>query len=438
MNRLSKVISFALVTTMVLGSSFTSFATNGDTRSAIGQGGIEGHVDQKTYVVNLPTVSEESGQFDYIMDPQRLISQTGHAKYKYTSWPTEQNDTGVYFNQGYQTDILNPANALVMFGSTSMKTTITNESSDDIDVTIKVEASKASAATDIPLVKKNSIETATEASLYLGLGYDDNVETTVDTPIAVLKDAPAKTTVQVKGNPNNFATYWDPAALDGKGDYVYGLKAAGALTEWSSLDFYLEGAVTGDDIPAASTLTAPDITVTWSWEEHDPRPLVTFNTGEGLSVSTIEPVRVELGGKVTQPTTPKKVDFDHTYEFVEWIYEGEPFDFNTIIENDITLYAEWRITGDRVQNTDGVSAEIWTTQGNNYGDLLLKKDPVFDPSLEVGLVAVNNKLINLPNYELKESGTLVIKASAFDEADSYEVKAIIGGEVYRARFYAQP
>ena len=61
---------------------------------------------------------------------------------------------------------------------------------------------------------------------------------------------------------------------------------------------------------------------------------VTFNTNGG---STIPSEQVVIGQKISAPSTPSKAN----YVFDDWYLNGEPFDFNKPIVEDITLVAGW-------------------------------------------------------------------------------------------------
>ena len=93
-----------------------------------------------------------------------------------------------------------------------------------------------------------------------------------------------------------------------------------------------------------------DLTLYAGWEEI-PAPetvTVTFNTNGG---SEIAPVTVEKGATVSAPADPTNGDFD----FDGWYTNPactEPYDFNTAVTEDITLYAGWKMVGPSVDHDD--------------------------------------------------------------------------------------
>lgn len=74
---------------------------------------------------------------------------------------------------------------------------------------------------------------------------------------------------------------------------------------------------------------------------------VYFSAGEGIKIAT---QKVTSGQKATKPSDPVKA----TGTFVGWYlnpsYSGEPFDFNTPITSNITLYAKWSSVSSDVIN----------------------------------------------------------------------------------------
>lgn len=61
---------------------------------------------------------------------------------------------------------------------------------------------------------------------------------------------------------------------------------------------------------------------------------VTFDSDGG---SDVDSQIIAFGTKATSPTAPTKED----YTFVGWFTEDDEFDFNTLIEANITLTAHW-------------------------------------------------------------------------------------------------
>lgn len=76
---------------------------------------------------------------------------------------------------------------------------------------------------------------------------------------------------------------------------------------------------------------------------------VTFETNGGSSVSA---QYVDEGNTAVRPDAPSK----NGYEFVDWFADsscsGDPFDFDTAITQNLTLYALWQQTADEPDDPD--------------------------------------------------------------------------------------
>lgn len=79
-----------------------------------------------------------------------------------------------------------------------------------------------------------------------------------------------------------------------------------------------------------------DITLVAVWKANTDTIIrtVTFNSNGG---SNIVPIEIAKGSSITEPIKPTK----EGYIFIGWYLNDEQFDFNTMIENDITLEAQW-------------------------------------------------------------------------------------------------
>src|SRR5690606_6110312 len=87
-----------------------------------------------------------------------------------------------------------------------------------------------------------------------------------------------------------------------------------------------------------SQLGTSDVTLYAQWEKN--RYTVTFDSNGGTSVASQD---VLYGEKAAEPPAPKKKD--HT--LVGWFTDIDltvPFDFDTAITGDLTLYAKWDYT----------------------------------------------------------------------------------------------
>lgn len=239
MYKSKKWMAATLVAAMVMGSSITVFATgttpvtNGGTTGA---GSSEGHVEKEVVNMVLPTVPSGTTPFAYTMDPERLIQETGGAKYEDYTFPAAASDTGVYFLTGEK-----------IYANTSNTLQAINKSSCDVTLTVKVKATASAGGKDITLATSATPST-TAAELYLGL--------TVGTADTVVSTTEATVTKTIAGTAGNFETVYD--ATDG---YKYQEKAS--ATTWKAINLSMTGAVSNKAI--AADTTAPTVDVTWSY-----------------------------------------------------------------------------------------------------------------------------------------------------------------------------
>lgn len=320
MNKFSKVIALTLSATMIFGSSLTAFAEDPDPAApaaastsgeSTGAGASEGHVEKKATSVILPTIAEGATPFAYTMDPERLISETSHAKYGDTVEFPASGDTGVYFNNGKKGGNGDDKDNIV-YANSSVAQTVTNKSSHSIDLTVKAEA--VAGENDIPLVASTDIEEAEEASLYLGLKVGDAAAVAVDEETAATK------TVTIEGTAGNFDIF---VTSDGKGYEYRALNLAEykALNEanadatqddydatWKTSEFKLEGAVTeGKEI--TSNTSAPSVKVTWSWVDPTEGPQLAVTAAGVFTITGLTAEKnyksLEMSGELSDGTIAK-------------------------------------------------------------------------------------------------------------------------------------
>ncbi len=83
-----------------------------------------------------------------------------------------------------------------------------------------------------------------------------------------------------------------------------------------------------------NTAINEDITLKAKWEIEKPKFTVKFNNDDNTEITT---KTVEEGSKVSKPTNPTK----DGYKFVDWLYNHEPFNFDTPITQNIVLTARF-------------------------------------------------------------------------------------------------
>ena len=97
--------------------------------------------------------------------------------------------------------------------------------------------------------------------------------------------------------------------------------------------------------------------------------IVTFNSDGGTSIIS---QTIKKGNKVIKPADPIK----EGYVFIEWTFDGKPYDFNNVVTKSFTLYARYEKV-----NVDDVIVIFDSDGGSTIASQVLKKgDTVFKPT----------------------------------------------------------
>ena len=140
-----------------------------------------------------------------------------------------------------------------------------------------------------------------------------------------------------------------------------------------------------------------NMTLVAKWEKDD-YVKVSFETVGG---NTIEPISVKKGSKVTRPIDPKKTG--HTFKM--WTLNGEAFDFETPITEDMTLLATYEDVYSVYFDSNGGSE---VTSGTVKGGKIAKpEDPTRKGYKFLGWY-LEDKAYDF-NSEVKENMTLKAK-----------------------------
>jgi uncharacterized repeat protein (TIGR02543 family) len=89
--------------------------------------------------------------------------------------------------------------------------------------------------------------------------------------------------------------------------------------------------VGNEEFDFENTAINSDITITAKWEK---MAEVVFDVRGG---SAIDPLYVEKGKKVTKPEDPTR----EGYNFLGWLLDGQAYDFDAVVEDDLLLVASW-------------------------------------------------------------------------------------------------
>lgn len=285
-NNFKRVAAFSMAAVMMCGSAFTVMAAD-DTNSAEGTGKYEGKDGEMPLIsITLPTSTELAGVYDYIADPNDLLSSAADNG-SLGSTATINTNKGILFETAADT-----------YGPTSKKFEIESENMQDIDVTVAVKIKEAGDS----FIKYASADTFTDSTdneLYLAL---TNAAASADDLEAVPLTATGATMTQMAaGVEGNYELKYNTT----NSKYEYALKGSGT-TAWNKVAFDMTGAINtaaewGEDVKF------PKIEVTWSYAEHKDAYVsaakvstaaktLTLTLPSGTTVSKVELV---LGGNTT-------------------------------------------------------------------------------------------------------------------------------------------
>lgn len=246
---LKKAIASMLAVTMVLGSSIMSFAgeatTNPTTSSntTTASGNFEGHLDKSVINVTLPTVSADN--YNFIIDPEALISQTSGKRYPNAKFDTT-DVTGVYFASGTEGD-------KTVYSSKTVMPDVVNKSSVSVNVTMSIEITNLNPA--IKTVSESAVNTGTDANLWLAVTDGTDKEEVVGTTASMTKE--------IAGVSDNYVVSWNEA----KGEYQYVIKDDAVESSWQKTTLGLTGACnTNGDWSASGLSEGSTVEVTWKYE----------------------------------------------------------------------------------------------------------------------------------------------------------------------------
>lgn len=273
---LKKFAAVTLAATMAFGSTMMVFAEGDDatTTPAVGEaegtGNYEGgEMKYPTLSVTLPTIP--AGTYDYIADPNGLISATNNTKY---SGATFTDTTGVFF-------LTDPTGKTYTNKSAAQE--VVNQNAQDIDVTIKLEQKTAGDSIVKYAESETFDSTDKENKLYLAVTDD----ATSDAKVAVLKENSVATlTTTVAGVPENYEPGY--TAADG---YKFTLKTSG-LADWNKCSYKLTGAI-NKNATWGDSVVFPQIKVTWSCKEHRDSALSASSVSATANTLTVTDATVK-------------------------------------------------------------------------------------------------------------------------------------------------
>lgn len=247
MKNFKRFAALSMASLMVVGSGITAMANEG---GASGSGDYEGYVEETSvFSVVVPTDASATAGFDFFVDPNNLLSQTGYASKGGQASEFDTNST-LFFTRTVSDTVT------TKYGKDSDSITFTNKSSYDVDV----EVSATVTGTD---------------GITLGAVSDDTTDPTISLSLVSGSDTEAitadgaKLTGTIAGTNDNFEIKWN--STDSK--YEYGLKDNVDDDTWQTYSFNLTGAC-GGTWTAAQAEIQPTVNLTW--KVTDPKTILTL------------------------------------------------------------------------------------------------------------------------------------------------------------------
>lgn len=276
---LSKFVALAMAGAMMI-VPIPASAAEVDSEDAAqgtttGTGDVEGIVNKDVFKVELPTVATGDTTFNFILDPQGLITDTNGSAYTDATFAPDAK--GLYF--------ANPVTGgtTVEYKASSPALSAKNKGTTNVDVTLTAAAKDLSTA-DYSIALSDSdtfVDKSTSVYLALVSGSQTATLTKDGATITDTLDAAPADAYEVTYNST-------------ESKYEYGLTAAAQAADYTgfdSLDFNLVGACNTNADWAAAKDATPGVDVAWQLERPKAAPsapsAAVFVKGDDTVVSGI-------------------------------------------------------------------------------------------------------------------------------------------------------
>ena len=241
---LSKFAAFTMAAVMMCGNVLTVMA---DGTTVEGTGKYEGKDGEKPIIsITLPTETELDGVYNYIADPNDLLTKATD-KGSLGSGATVNTNKGILFKTDTNT-----------YDPTSKKFEVTSQNMQDVDVSVSVTV-KEEGDTFIEYATTDTFESTDKANkLYLALVNGESGDAAKS---AALTASGVTLTQTAKGKTDNYELKYDST----NSKYVYSAKAS--ATGWNKVGFAMTGAI-NTNAEWGENVKFPKVQVTWSFKEH--------------------------------------------------------------------------------------------------------------------------------------------------------------------------
>ena len=286
-------------------------------------------LEQDIIAVDLPALQEEEGSpFDFIIDPQHLIFETGAEAYG--GGVVEEEANLLFHNQ---------TEGAFDFSRYSDKLTVVNRSTIPVMVTISADIADVG---DIEMVQDKDFPEDGSPYMYLAIVDDEGNEQ----PVA--EDGTVSMSVEMQRAPESVYAYTlNPET----GDYEYKLSGASEDADFDAYSFGLTGECSSD-ADWGKFFVLPKITVTWRvepilTEEADEEKTEEENAEENIDKGNINKEKIEketqqekqMGQKNEQPENRLQQDTADETENDKNIEDEDILDDATEDEDDVNKEA---------------------------------------------------------------------------------------------------
>ena len=261
MRNYKKILAAGLAVSMVMGSSVAVLAEDANGELS-GSGNLEQLEATDIFNVKLPTIDESTTTFNYILDPNGLIKESG-TDGRYTGKTFEEGATLFFQNINNKTDSKD-------YSKTSDKLTAINESTQDVEISVKATVASVSG------VKMDADGTfgTDGGNLYLAL--------TDGTDTEAITENGAELTATIAKTDGVYKVKWDAA----KELYVKELDSTKTDADFQKYEFQLTGACKSDTVWDTMKDTPPVVDVVWSVKDFTVTgPQITLSASGAISIT---------------------------------------------------------------------------------------------------------------------------------------------------------
>lgn len=255
---------------MILGSASVALADDME-QEASGTGSVEYVAKGDVFDVVFPTVSD--GTFNYILDPDGLIAQTGGDKY---SGKTFESGKSLYFLRSTASNAT-PANNYM---NTSDEITVVNKSTQDIDLTV---TAKVAAVDGIEMATSSNAFRSDGPALYLAVSGKGSADATA-TEKAITTDGIALSPT-IAADTDAYEVVWNATTNQYEKDKTTAAQADN-YAGFKSYTFQLTGACNNHAGWSSLEGQAPSVDLVWSVKDFTVKgPKVTLSTDGLITIS---------------------------------------------------------------------------------------------------------------------------------------------------------